>query len=282
LKVLFIGFGDIARRSAQLFLAGGWQVTGLRRSEVAETGITMVPGDCRNPALVAGLVAGHDVVIASLTPDNYSEEGYRDAYVVPAKVICDAINSLEQRPRLVLWVSSTSVYGQGTGDWVDENTVIEPVGYSAKALLEAEQWIARVQTPSSVIRFTGIYGPGRERLIRLVREGKCAPAEPVQWSNRIHADDCAGVLYHLTNRFLADNTVAPIYIGSDCEPVPLHEVHRWLADEMGVPFQLSGEKGMARGNRRCSNRLLLDSGYHFKYPTFREGYRALLDEQSPA
>ncbi len=281
MRVLFLGFGDIARRAAPLFVAAGWQVTGVRRSADSFPGVRTIAGDCRDRALLQTLVAEHDLVVASLSPDDYSEQGYRDGYVAPAEAIRDSINSVTARPRLLLWVSSTGVYGQGNGDWVDETAAAAPGNFSGQYLLQAERIVAEAQCPSAAIRFSGIYGPGRERLINLVKAGRGVPAEPLQWSNRIHADDCAGVIFHLAQYALAGNSLAPVVIATDCEPLPLHQVYEWLAEQLGVRLDNFNAPSM-RGNRRCANRLLLSTGYRFIYPTFRDGYRQLLDSSASA
>jgi len=279
LKVLFIGFGDLAARAASRCIAAGWQVSGLKRSPAVVDNVNIVNGDCRDSELMARLVADHDLVIVSLTPDSYTEEGYRQAYVEPARVLRNAVEHSPAPPGLILWVSSTSVYGKGQGELVDENTPATPGGFSGEALLESEQIVAGCSAPTSVIRCSGIYGPGRERMIRLVKEGQCAPASPVQWSNRIHADDCGGVLFHLAQKFFTGESIHPLYIATDCMPVPLHDVHRWLAEQHNVPFG-TRESSIGRGNRRCSNERLIASGYQFIYPTYREGYRALMQPGS--
>jgi len=105
---------------------------------------------------------------------------------------------------------------------------------------------------------------------------------PGLWSNRIHRDDCAGALRHL---MLLDGA-AGLYLGVDHEPADLCEVQRWLASELGAPApptttgddsdaEISGRRRSS--NKRCSSQRLVDSGYRFRYPTFREGYGAMLD-----
>ena len=105
-----------------------------------------------------------------------------------------------------------------------------------------------------------------------------AEAEPPLWTNRIHRDDCAGVLRHL----LALPAPAPVYVGVDCEPAPQCEVMDWLAERLGVarPPRAAVGDGPARGSKRCSNARLLASGYRFLYPSFREGYAAVLAESA--
>ena len=137
------------------------------------------------------------------------------------------------------------------------------------------------------MRFGGIYGPGRTRLIDSVREGSATcPAGPPLYTNRIHRDDCARVLEHLL--FLDDP--APLYIAVDDEPAPLDDVLDWLAQRLGVAPPLRTDQAISkpgaeqradpalrmRASKRCSNARLRASGFQFRYPTYREGYAALL------
>jgi nucleoside-diphosphate-sugar epimerase len=181
-------------------------------------------------------------------------------------------------PKLIIWVSSTSVYGDCAGGWVDETTKAIPVTFSGEILLQAEKIIKDLPCQSTVVRFSGIYGPGRSRLLSQVRSGRGRPQMPQQWSNRIHADDCGGVLAHLINLFESGKPIEQVYLASDCQPVTQHEIRRWLAQRLSVDLV---EESVAVGLvRRCSNRLLLESGFNFKYPSFREGYAALIENES--
>lgn len=275
MKVLLIGFGDLARRLAPLVAADGSEVSALRRTPGAVPGIRLFSGDCRDGALLRRALQGQDAVVVTLTPGAFTEEAYRDTYVAGARALAEALADGAVKPRRVIWVSSTSVYGQGDGEWVDESSPAEARSFSGRCLREAEDIIQALPLPATVVRFSGIYGPGRTRLMDQVRRGQCAPPEPLRWTNRIHSDDCAGVLHHLLALGDRGEALASLYLGTDCEPVPLHEVHHWLAGRLGVPVSpVAG--GVERGNRRCSNARLLASGYRFVYPGFREGYSALL------
>ena len=256
MKALLIGFGDLGQRLAPRLGDAGWRVTGLRRSSVAFPGVDTLAGDCRDPVLLGEALAGVDLVVVTTTPDEFTEAGYRNAYLEPARALSRAITAARDRPRLVLWVSSTGVYGQGDGQWVDEMAETRPARFSGQILLEAEEIVAALPVPSTVVRFSGIYGPGRTATLNTILAGHCAPASPVKWSNRIHLEPC--------------------YLATDCEPAPLHDVHLWLARQLGVEVTEQSGGRAARGNRRCSNARLLDSGYRFLYPTFREGYGALI------
>ena len=110
MRVIFLGFGDLARRSAPLFGDSGWHVTGLRRSAVTFPGIEVIAGDCRDPRCLADVLPGRDLVVVTLTPDDYSEAGYRRAYLESARTLNESLDHLarndgESAPKLVLWIS---------------------------------------------------------------------------------------------------------------------------------------------------------------------------------
>jgi nucleoside-diphosphate-sugar epimerase len=134
--------------------------------------------------------------------------------------------------------------------------------------------------PTTVVRFGGIYGPGRTYLIDLVRSGKAHCMEDV-WSNRIHSADCAGLLTHLFNlNERHSEAVESLYVGVDNQPALGCEVYEWLADELSMPAvehkEASESARLMRSNKRISNAKIKATGYAFKYPTFKEGYLELI------
>ncbi len=282
MKVLFIGCGDIGVRTIQALtcsqVSSNWQALAMRRHpEQLPRGICAVAGDLRDVETLSGLLASacFDVLVISLTADQISDDGYRDSYVAGAQALQSAITQSGQLPGLVIWVSSTGVYGQDDGEWVDELSETAPVSFRGRRLLEAEQLIGGLPVPTVVVRFSGIYGPGRGRLVNQVRQGVIAPQNPTHWTNRIHSEDCAGVLAHLLDRFYQGAPIEDLYLATDNQSASAHEVQHWLADRLGIEPQEGSETRRA-GNRRCSNLRLKESGYTFLYPTYREGYGALL------
>jgi nucleoside-diphosphate-sugar epimerase len=222
------------------------------------------------------LAGGYDVVIATITPGTFSEAGYRASYLAAAEALHSAVVAVESPPKLIIWASSTSVYGDHLGDWVDESATPSAKSFSGRILRQAEQVIAQLPCQSVIVRFSGIYGPGRTRLVEQVASGIGRPVAPTQWSNRIHSDDCAAVFVHLINLHSSGASLHNLYLASDCEPVTQNDLRRWLAARMGVSLQ---ERAVAPApSRRCSNSRLLDSGFSFIYPSFREGYSALLSD----
>lgn len=292
MKVLFIGCGDLALRAIRQLREtpepGCPEVIchGLRRRvELLPETLPATAGDSRDSAALTALLAAQqfDMLVITLTPEEMSERGYRDSYVAGARSLARALEQSRCQPRGVIWASSTGVYGQHNGEWVDELAETAPASYRGKYLLAAEEIIAQLPVASVVLRYSGIYGPGRGRLLQQVKAGRIAPSAPVQWSNRIHAEDAAGVMVHVLRRLQRGEAVPPCYLATDNEPVPLHDLQIWLAAQLGLASSIAAagetdQAGSGMANRRCLNRRLRDSGFVFRYPTFREGYLQLLAE----
>jgi nucleoside-diphosphate-sugar epimerase len=219
---------------------------------------------------------GLDGIVYSTSPSGGAEEAYEAAYVTGLENLLAAVGGQSLR---VILTSSTAVYGQSDGEWVDETSTTEPASATARVVLAGERLLAASGLSTTSVRFGGIYGPGRTRLIERVRRGGAtlsAPSVPPQFTNRVHVDDCAGILRHL----LGLSDIAATYNGVDSDPATADDVDRWLATELGVSLgqgtSSTPETGGLRGNKRCSNARLLASGYTFIFPTFREGYGDLL------
>src|SRR5690606_38400703 len=123
-------------------------------------------------------------------------------------------------------------------------------------------------------RFSGIYGPGRNHLINQVKAG-CTGAE--HYTNRIHADDCAGVLVHLCRKHTGGVVLPDLLLASDCEPVASFLINQWLARGMNLALRDNAATVKRAASKRCSNNRLLASGYVFKYPSYRQGYEEVLN-----
>jgi len=274
--VLFVGFGDIAARVAQLLPAGS-QAVGLRRRAQQQNiaGLELRCVDVTDTQqLAAVLREPFDYVVATLTPSEMSEAGYRASYLAAARQLAEL---LPQHPSLqrIFWVSSSSVYGSSAEEnWVTEETEAAPQRPTARVLLEAEQCLADL--PLTVLRFSGIYGPGRERMVSIVSGGGPLPGPRNQWSNRIHSDDGAAFIAYLIERDSQAEKVEPLYIVTDGEPARLGEVADWLAERLQCPPPLAAQQTPQRGGKRLCNQRLRESGFVLRYPNYRQGYAALL------
>ena len=139
-------------------------------------------------------------------------------------------------------MSSTAVFGESNGGKVNEQTLPGPTGFNGKVLLEMEQLAARCTDDLVVVRISGIYGPGRERLIRLAASNDLEVQQsPPYFTNRIHRDDAAAALKHL----LEIDKPEALYLASDDLPAPRYEVVEWLARAQGKPAPIAAAAGQA-------------------------------------
>ncbi|PUA27635.1 MAG: NAD(P)-dependent oxidoreductase [Cellvibrio sp. 79] len=274
-KVLIIGCGDIGFRLAQHLNPDAYQITGIRRHCPPDTSkIRYQSCDAQDlSALKKTLKEGFNIIVITMTPAERSDAGYEQAYVHTCRNLISALTDAKHQPELVIFVSSTAVYAQDDGSWVDESSPAEPLNFSGKRLLEAEAIIRNSGFPNALVRFSGIYGPGRTRLIEQVKQKRASASSA--YTNRIHAEDCAGFLAHLINR---RESLAPVYIATDSAPVPMVEVVSWIAEQLGIGDFLSPEATNERGNKKLSNALMLASGYTLRYETWQKGYTEMLNE----
>ncbi|HXH03795.1 MAG TPA: SDR family oxidoreductase [Candidatus Competibacteraceae bacterium] len=270
--ILIAGCGDVGTTLGLLLAAQGHVVWGLRRDPAPlPTPIRAIAADLGDPVTLEHLPPELDYVFYTAAAGARDEAHYRAVYVEGIGHLLDALAG--QPLRRVFLTSSTSVYAQDDGGWVDEDSPAAGQGTSGRLIREGEQRLLAGPFPATVVRFAGIYGPGRTRLLEQVRAGRPCQAEPPQWSNRIHRDDCARVLAHL----LTLEQPAPLYLAVDDEPAPLHEVLAWLAQRLELPAPPIVNPPLPAGqNKRCRNARLRATGFVFRYPSYREGYGAML------
>ncbi len=279
-RILIAGCGYVGSALGQSLALDAHDVWGLRRRPASlPLGVRPISADLAVPGTLKDLPPDLDAVFYMAAPGGRDDALYRVAYVDGLRSLLDALDAQGQRPGRVFFTSSTSVYAQRRGEEVDEASPTEPSHFGGRRLLEAEALLASGPFPSTVVRFAGIYGPRRQRLIDLVRTGRAEyrDVSPPRYTNRIHRDDCVGVLRHL----MALQAPESLYVGVDSEPAPERTVMLWLAGALGAPAPRAvredkEESERPRGNKRCRNARLLASGYAFQYPTFREGYSALI------
>lgn len=273
-KILFVGFGDLSKKCSALLGDQNVDVTGIARSENSGDMVRHYwRGDIADKEIQSRLGGSKfDIAVITLTPGERTEEAYRNTYIEKLKLLTEIWKNSKQSPGLVIFVSSSVVYGQEDGSWVDERSSTPASNFRGEIMLEAESIIQSLECETCLIRFSGIYGPQRDYLLRQVRKKK---AGSTAYSNRIHVEDCVGVIVHLCQLHWSGERLAPIYLASDSSPETSHNVRLWLAQAMGVegmpPAQFSSHSG-----KKCSNKLLLSSGYRFRYPNFHEGYRPLI------
>jgi len=271
-RILVVGAGDIGGHLAGELVKADHQVWGLRRSDkpIAD-GVELVRADVADPESLLDLPDEIDIVVYSVASPVFSKEGYHTYYYKGLRNVLRAVRPMN--PKRVFFVSSSSVYHQMDGEWVDETTETTPTSFAGKEMLAAEQALIKDKMPGTVVRLTGIYGPGRNRMIEQAKQGGHCDPEPPVWTNRIHRDDCVGVLKLLVEKALKDEPLEEVYLATDDEPATLFDVLEWMKDRIGdVEDDHDLPEATRRANRRCSNKRIKSLGYEFKYSDFRIGY----------
>ena len=279
MTVLIAGCGDLGTEVGLRFARLGHAVVGLRRNA------SVLPAEFTGQSIDLSIqkpVIPPDTncVVVALSAGSPTVEAYRAAYLDGLRNLLDALRDARVTPRRMLLVSSTAVYDVNDGSRVDEQTPANPKPGTDSIVRGAERMLHSRLPAATVLRLAGIYGPGRERLIEQVRAGAQLSAQS-RHTNRIHRDDAAAAIVHL---LLRSEQPAPLYLGVDNEPVRGDEVLTFLADELGLPKPTLKEsdqptrtrESQRGGDKLLSNQLLRDTGFTFSYPTYREGYRAML------
>jgi nucleoside-diphosphate-sugar epimerase len=289
-KILIVGCGSIGSELANVLSAKGHQVTGLKRKPPLSGPIDYVAADISSPDGLANLDTDFTQAFFIVSPDGRNEQSYRAVYE-------SGLNNLLAKLPEAHWlmVSSTSVYGQSHGEWVNEDSVAEPGNITSRLIRQAEQRLIALNPANIVIRFSGIYGPGRDHLLRQAMQTPSIQQTPSYFTNRIHQQDCVGVLAFLLEQHLAGKALAQCYLASDDDPAPMWEVMNWLAEHLHCPPPTARDGGsIATGrepvrptikavdadaimNKRCSNARLKALGYRFRYPSYKDGYLELID-----
>jgi len=270
-SALLAGCGDLGTEVGLRLRAAGHDVAAVRRrAELLPDSFARQAVDLRSEQPY--VAPDTSLVVVALTAGDRTPEAYRASYLDGLRNVLDAVETSGADPRILL-VSSTAVYDVDDGSVIDETTEATGSTATGAILLETEALLLERAPRGVILRLGGIYGPGRERLIDQVRKGGIREPHDSPFTNRIHRDDAAQAILHLA----ALTSPPPLVLGVDDEPARLGDVLRFLATEIGAEEPGAGSRDREpRGSKRCSNALLRSTGFAFAYPTFREGYRAVL------
>lgn len=273
-RCLIIGCGYLGEAAVPLLRNRGFEVLATTRGgtgrieRLQRLGAVPVVFDASRPAPLPGA----DCVVSAMAVDRSSGQGMRDVHV---DGLAAAIRAFPSESAAWLHVSSTSVYGQEDGSWVDEEAPCQPTDTNGETVLEAEQTLSRMRPEATILRFAGIYGPGRLMRTAALLAGEPMRGDPERWLNLIHRDDGAGVLAHLASR-QAKGLLLNV---SDNQPTRRGVFYEELARLIGAPAprwipRAPGEPcgPHERNDRRISSARLLALGISgFRYPDFRSG-----------
>lgn len=273
-RLLIAGCGDLGMRVAQRL--GQATIYGLRRSIGAlPPNVQGIEADLISGRGYAALPSDIDTVIYAATPATRDENGYRAIYVDALERLLHALPQPHPGLRLI-YVSSSAVYGQNAGEWVDEHSTAAATTFNGSVLLEAERRGRALVSTHVSVRLSGLYGPGRMWLVNRVRTLQ-AIAAGAHYGNRIHIDDAAA----LVARMATAEQVPPCIIGVDDEPAPMSLVLDWIANALGLPqLPRTGNAEDVTG-KRLRNDLSHAIGWRPRYASFRDGYTDVLTSLRP-
>lgn len=261
-NIIIAGTGDVGSRVAiALCNAAHGVITLSRSAREMPDGIRSMTADLNTGAGLIKLPQQADALVFCVAPDERTAAAYRRLYV-------DGLQRLltQCQFRRVVFVSSTAVYAQDAGEWVDEKSPALAETFNGRVLREAEALCAQHEQGIS-LRFSGIYGPGRNWMLRRAQAGEAGRAH---WTNRIHVEDGVATIVHI----LGLASPEKLYCVNDDCPALESEVLAWLrSPEIKIDTPLDVE---ATG-RRVRNNLVRASGWQPKYSHYREGYRQVLN-----
>lgn len=283
---LIIGCGYLGQRLGARLVRDGGRVHGTVRSqgraeEIAALGIEPVIADVLRPETLTALPAAERVCYA-VGFDRAAGASMRE---VSVEGLRNVLNRLPPSARRLVHASSTGVYGQTGGEWVDEESPTAPEHESGRVVLEAEG-VVRARAGSGrdasavILRFAGLYGPGRVVRRAMLERGEPIPGDPAKFLNLVQIDDAA-----LAAAAALDAAApAPIYLVADDRPVTRREYYATAARMLGAPeprFEppRPGSVAAARDatNKRADNRRIkAELGIVLRYPDITTGLAAAL------
>ncbi|MBU6384139.1 MAG: SDR family oxidoreductase [Verrucomicrobia bacterium] len=270
MNIVIIGCGYIGMEAAAIWKKKGLHVTSTTRhperldalSKVSQKSVILKEvGDAEE---LVPLIADNEVIVVTIGAD--SPDQYESAYLNTAQLIRHLALEMDM-PRHLIYTSSTSVYGDHKGQWVDETSELLATSDQGKILIETEQQYLSLEeigwTPC-ILRLAEIYGPGRE-LSRRVKQfhGHVLPGSGDHYTNMVHEKDCASALDYALRHHLEG-----IYNLSDDE----HPTRKELYDAISQKFQLPKVKWdpthtpLHTGNKRVSNHKIKAEGFAFQFP----------------
>jgi len=285
-RVVIVGCGYVGLELGRQ-LRPDHEVVGVRRSDeglaaIRDAGLDPVRADVTDPDSLTDLPDASWLVFAA-SSGGRGPDAARRVFVEGLTNVVDECAARSSPPGRLVYTSSTGVYGDHDGDWVDESTPVDPTTPKTEVLAAAEEVALDAPIDATVVRFAGLYGPDRYRLERYL-DGPVTEG----YLNMLHRDDAAGTIRFLLT---GDRARDSVVLAVDDEPVDKWAFADWLAEQCGVdpPPKRTAAERLAEGglseaaarrietSKRCSNDRLRAMGYEFAYPTYREGYRPATD-----
>ena len=277
MKRLVFGCGYLGKRIAKHWVAAGDTVYAVTRksdraAELESLGIQPVIADVTQPDTLSELPK-IDTLLFAVGMDRSQYSDIREVYVHGLKNVLAKICAETSH---LIYISSTGVYGDFGGQWIDESAPTEPTREGGKACLEAEQLIAnsRFGNVSTILRFAGIYGPGRVPTQAVIESQQWKKLSACGYLNLIHVDDGARIIEMVA----AEPPESQTYLVSDGHPPLRREYYEFIAKHFGItelPWKEAETvpaSSRSANNKRIANKKLLNRyAFEFEYPDYKSG-----------
>ncbi len=279
---LVLGCGYLGLRVARLWRSQGDSVYAVTRCQnnaqrMKQEGIIPVIADITEPDSVQGLPQA-DTILFAVGMDRKKYDSVHSVYVDGLKNVLSGISIV---PSQLIYVSSTGVYGNFDGAWIDENSPTDPAREGGKACLAAEETLrkSRFAAQSCILRFAGIYGPQRVPTKALIQSEQWKKISSDGFLNLIHVDDGANIIQKVADQAIVQET----FNVSDGNPPKRKEYYQFIAEQLGlseIPWEETNsvnENTRSGSNKRISNKKLVGQlGNLFQYENFRMGLQQAL------
>lgn len=277
MNFLILGCGALGKKVAARALAEGDQVLAVRRNDDSLSGIKSLTIDFDKEPPGYPQVPFADVVFVFFPPPPKGQQDFRSSHAI------EMLNQWSHPPRRIVVLSTTAVYGDCNGEWIDENRHPNPQTDRGKRRLDAEQQWSRWATDKDcecvILRVAGIYGPDKLPRARLLRRDPMLSELNAPYSNRIHIDDLATICFAAASKGGSDT-----YNVSDGQPTTMLDYFNNVADclQLPRPPQISmkdaqqqltaGMLSYLNESRRLNNKKMLQQlGVRLKYPDLKSG-----------
>ena len=187
--------------------------------------------------------------------------------------VIKSINCIKNFQHL-FFISSTSVYGENSEQFIDEFSEADPENYRGLILLEAEKLMKSVNFNYTILRLSGIYGIGRNYMINLSQDPDNWP-EFDRWTNRINEEDAASFILFLIKQCLSNKVPEKLYRLTDNEPVRLFDLLNWIRQHLNLNKSNKSNSRQVFGKRLRSS-LIPKLKFKYKYPSYKNGYIELI------
>jgi len=269
-SVLIVGCGFVGLPLARDFASSGWETHAITASEASMAKLhgesfRVYAVDIRDKTRFRILArSDFDVVIHCASSGGGGAVDYEAVFLLGARNLMANL-----RYSHFIFTSSTSVYSQTDGSWVDETSPAIPLRETGQFLRKTEDLV--LGTGGAVARLAGLYGPGRCVPLQKLLDGKAIiEGNGERVMNMLHQLDAASTL-----RFLAETQATGLFNAVDNQPVPELDWFRYVCDQLNKPVPQFGPRDLNRKrgwtSKRVSNRKLRSLGWDPLYPTFREG-----------